>query len=199
MSCLRYVQYSFRPVFQACILLAIFRKSEGEYKGFRHELRDPYRLTFSILFLVSLFLAPFWMEEVLDGFINHWMVYLFYLAFSALLHFLPLIPLAIALRIPEWLEKNGSSSGGYYYAYLDSSYDSYEDPYYSEPKEESWLDGMSMTKNYYGMHGEFDRNDEARRISEDMQQFHYNHPDADLTDHYNWEDVLDAETDGYLD
>ena len=47
--------------------------------------------------------------------------------------------------------------------------------------------------------GEFDRNDEARRISEDMQQFHRSHPDADLSDHYGWEDVLDAETDDYLD
>lgn len=55
-----------------------------------------------------------------------------------------------------------------------------------------------MTKNYYGMHGEFDINDESRRVSEDMQQFHNSHPDADLTDHYYWDDVLDAETDGYL-
>ena len=41
--------------------------------------------------------------------------------------------------------------------------------------------------------------DESRRISEDIQQFHNEHPDADLTDHYSWEDILDAETDGYLD
>ena len=40
---------------------------------------------------------------------------------------------------------------------------------------------------------------EARRISEDMQQFHRSHPDTDLSDHYSWEDVLDTETDGYLD
>ena len=42
-------------------------------------------------------------------------------------------------------------------------------------------------------------NDEARRVSEDMQQFHSNHRDADLTDHYYWDDVLDAETDEYLE
>lgn len=41
--------------------------------------------------------------------------------------------------------------------------------------------------------------DESRRRSEDIQQFHESHPDADLSDHYSWEDILDAETDGYLD
>lgn len=41
--------------------------------------------------------------------------------------------------------------------------------------------------------------DASRRVSEDIQQFHNEHPDADLTDHYSWEDILDAETDGYLD
>ena len=41
--------------------------------------------------------------------------------------------------------------------------------------------------------------DESRRRSEDIQQFHRAHPDADLSDHYSWEDILDAETDGYLE
>ena len=41
-------------------------------------------------------------------------------------------------------------------------------------------------------------NDEARRASEDIEQFHNAHPDADLSDHYYWDDVLDAETDGYV-
>jgi len=62
-----------------------------------------------------------------------------------------------------------------------------------------WLDDFDMTKDYYGKHGEFDRNDESRRVSEDIQQFHNCHPDADLHDHYYWDDILDAETDGYLD
>ena len=41
--------------------------------------------------------------------------------------------------------------------------------------------------------------DASRRVSEDIQQFHESHPDADLSDHYSWEDILDAQTDGYLD
>lgn len=41
--------------------------------------------------------------------------------------------------------------------------------------------------------------DESRRVSEDIEQFHNCHPDADLSDHYGWEDILDAHTDGYLD
>lgn len=69
--------------------------------------------------------------------------------------------------------------------------------------EKTWLDdvwkGGSVSDDFIGHRGEFDLNDEARRVSEDMQQFHYNHPDADLSDHYYWEDVLDADTDGYLE
>ena len=40
---------------------------------------------------------------------------------------------------------------------------------------------------------------EYDRKLERMQQFHNANPDADLTDHYYWDDVLNAETDGYLD
>lgn len=67
----------------------------------------------------------------------------------------------------------------------------------------SWLDdvwnGGQISDSFYGRHGEFDLNDESRRVSEDMQQFRSNHRDADLSDHYYWDDVLDADTDGYLD
>ena len=59
--------------------------------------------------------------------------------------------------------------------------------------------GGEISDDFYGHRGEFDLNDEARRVSEDIPQFHHSHPDADLSDHYYWEDVLDAETDGYLD
>lgn len=51
---------------------------------------------------------------------------------------------------------------------------------------------------YYGMNGEFDVNDESRRVSEDIEQFANAHPDADVKDHYYWDDVLDAETDDYI-
>ena len=69
--------------------------------------------------------------------------------------------------------------------------------------KKGWLDdvwkGGQVSDDFIGHRGEFDLNDEARRVSEDMQQFHNNHPDADLSDHYFWDDVLDAETDDYLD
>ena len=68
--------------------------------------------------------------------------------------------------------------------------------------EKTWLDDLwdkgGVSGDFIGNHGEFDVNDEARRVSEDMQQFHNNHRDADLTDHYYWDDVLDADTDGYI-
>ena len=46
-----------------------------------------------------------------------------------------------------------------------------------------WVVAVDRDLPNYGMHGEFDRNDESRRMSE----------------HYFWDDVLDARTDGYLD
>lgn len=74
-------------------------------------------------------------------------------------------------------------------------------PYVPAKPETVFLDRdfWDMTKDYMGKHGEFDYNDEARRISEDIQQFHNANPDADLYEHYYWEDILNAETDGYLD
>ena len=45
----------------------------------------------------------------------------------------------------------------------------------------------------------FRQYDESRRISEDIQQFHNANPEADLSDHYYWEDVLDAESNEYLE
>ena len=56
----------------------------------------------------------------------------------------------------------------------------------------------SVGDDYYGHRGEFDLNDESRRVSEDMQQFYGGHRGADKTDHYDWADVLDADTDGYF-
>lgn len=82
------------------------------------------------------------------------------------------------------------ASGSGYYSFDSGS---------SRRKESSWFDDFNPTKDYYGMHGEFDSNDESRRASEDIQGFHKLFPDEDLSDHYYWEDVLDAETDGYLD
>ncbi|MCR5548679.1 MAG: hypothetical protein K6F25_08000 [Bacteroidales bacterium] len=45
----------------------------------------------------------------------------------------------------------------------------------------------------------FRQYDESRRISEDIHQFHNANPEADLSDHYYWEDVLDAESNDYLE
>ena len=32
-----------------------------------------------------------------------------------------------------------------------------------------------------------------------MQQFRRAHPGSTLSDHYYWDDILDADTDGYLE
>ncbi|MBR4809994.1 MAG: hypothetical protein IK031_06920 [Bacteroidales bacterium] len=70
---------------------------------------------------------------------------------------------------------------------------------HSYGNDDSWLDNFDPTKDFYGKHGEFDRNDEKRKECENIQDFHINHPDVELTDHFDWSDVLEAETDGYLD
>lgn len=71
------------------------------------------------------------------------------------------------------------------------------------PRKRTWLDdvwkGGQLSDDFYGRRGEFDRNDESRRISEDIQQFRSANPDADLSDHYYWDDLRDAETDDYLE
>ena len=51
---------------------------------------------------------------------------------------------------------------------------------------------------YFGMNGEFETNDRSRQVSEDIEQFSNAHPDADVTEHYYWDEVLDAETDDYI-
>jgi len=67
----------------------------------------------------------------------------------------------------------------------------------------TWLDrvwkGGEVRDDYYGKRGEFDRNDKSRRVSEDIQQFRAANPVADLSDQYFWDDLLDADTDGYLE
>ena len=90
---------------------------------------------------------------------------------------------------------------GYYEADEDEEAEEYEDEdeeYYEDEEEEEEEDSHDMTRDYYGKHGEFELNDEALRASEDIRGFHSNYPDTDLSDHYYWEDVLDAETDDFV-
>lgn len=61
------------------------------------------------------------------------------------------------------------------------------------------LFGSSMTDNYIGRHGEFDRNDEDRDICEDMFAMRSRNHDADLEAHYGWENKMNYDCDGYAD
>ncbi len=161
-------------------------------------------ILFAILGVVSFFLLPFGL--------GHWDYYGSYYGFclnpswhyadnlflSFLLHIFP-----VALIV--WLADDGSTGS------LSGS--SSWQPDYGQTKTtsngsgisggHSWLDdvwmGGQISDDFYGKHGEFDRNDESRRISEDMQQFSSANPDADLSDHYYWDDIVDADTDGYLE
>ena len=142
--------------------------------------------------VASLFLLPFglgtWEWSYHNfGLSRNW-TYSGNLFLSFLLHILP-VGIFVELL-------NGSASDG---GLVD-----YQTPDASCPAgEEGWMDrvwtGEGISDDFYGNHGEFDVKDEARRVSEDMQQFHSAHPNADVSDHYYWDDVLDAETDDYLE
>ena len=149
----------------------------------RHWYEEPRVLACLALTVLSFFLLPFGLgkwEPNFKGVLelsSDW-YYVPNLALSLMLHTLP--PLAIGGLI-----SGESTTPG------DGSYDVGT---YTPPRAKGF-----MEKDYIGMHGEFDRNDESRRISEEIQQFHRAHPDADLSEHFYWDDILDAETDGYLD
>ena len=55
----------------------------------------------------------------------------------------------------------------------------------------------SITDNYIGRHGEFDRNDEDRANSEEMYAMRSFDHDADTTEHFGWENDLNYDTDDY--
>lgn len=55
----------------------------------------------------------------------------------------------------------------------------------------------SMTSDYIGSHGEFDRNDEDRAYCEDMQQMESCNPDTDLEEQFGWENKLNYDSEGY--
>ena len=60
-------------------------------------------------------------------------------------------------------------------------------------------DSDDMSRDFFGKHGEFDNNDEMRDICEDMFGMHSQNPDADLEEHYGWENKLNYDGDGYSD
>lgn len=124
---------------------------------------------------------------------------------SVIMHLL--LP-AFILTVCNGLGVGKSSGSSSYSSSLSTSHRSRGNPSGSSadsrlPKEKTWVEDLwdrgGVSGSYYGHNGEFDRNDESRRVSEDMQQFHNSHPDADLSDHYYWDDIRDAETDDYLD
>ena len=127
------------------------------------------------------------------------------LLLSLLLHGLAIMPISLIYVLANPSEPpiySGGMETGEYDSSLDSDLDAAIGLGAGAWMAKSWGNSQlfkPLSDSYYGHHGEFDRNDESRRISEDMQQFHSNHPNADLSDHYFWDDVRDAETDGYLD
>ena len=169
------------------------------------------------LFVVSFFLLPFGMVEwgfhyqykngTMDRtyrFTSDWS-YLLNLFLSFLLHCLSFVLQSIVYAIAN-PEESKRYAGGVQTRDYDSNMESDLDAVIGigagAMMAKSWMDSpffKPISDDYYGHHGEFDLNDEARRSSEYMQQFHQAHPKEDLSDHFFWDDIQDAGTDGYLD
>jgi len=63
-----------------------------------------------------------------------------------------------------------------------------------------WFFGKpSMTSDYIGSHGEFDRADEERGICEDIYADRYRDHGFDGRSEYGWEHDMKYHTDGYDD
>lgn len=160
--------------------------------------KDPRVIALIVLSVASLFLLPFglaqwtWQSYPKQYMVNYSWDYLENFSLSLLIHTLPYTSI-VFLLFPSLSQ--GPTPADF------KPMDSMPEPVFK--RKESWLDhvwdGTAGTFDYYGMHGEFDRNDESRRMSEEIQQFHQAHPDADLSEHFFWDDILDAKTDGYLD
>lgn len=58
---------------------------------------------------------------------------------------------------------------------------------------------FDMTKDYIGMHGEFDKSNDDIATCEDMFSMRSEDKSADLESHFGWENKLNYDTDGYDD
>lgn len=155
-----------------------------------------------ILVVPSIFLLPFGMMK--PFYLNHmrdWF-YLGNLFLSVVLHIGAFVLVSVVAVIAHPEEFPSYGSVGTYDPDPDDELDAVMGAAAGAMMAKSLMDSplfKPISDDYYGHRGEFDLNDESRRVSEDIQQFHRAHPDADLSDHYYWDDVLDAETDDYLD
>ena len=112
-------------------------------------------------------------------------MYIFFaIVYVAIYHWVPFVLILCVLA------KRNVSHTVQDYSYLYDDDD--DDEEYEEEDDEDIFDNFDPTRDYYGRHGEFDTNDESRRVSEDIQGFHNNFEDSDLLLHYHWDEVLDA-------
>ena len=148
-------------------------------------------IVFACLTLASLLLLPYGFRSWDTAFLKSW-DYGGNLFFSFIIHFFPVGVVYEMFNVPLdnsddlLLQNKPDTSSGY-----------------GLWGEKTWLDkvwhGGQISDDYHGRKGEFHSNDRARRVSEDIQQFHSAHPDTDLYDEYYWDDILDAESDDYLE
>lgn len=186
-------------VFQGDALLYMFIRESDERKS-------PLVKGFTIATGVSLFtLFPAFLF-IFQGEIADWdvagrwpLVIILSLALDFILHLLPLLALNhIYKRNTEGHQD--MKYRNYRYDYR-TDYPSHSTVDYDYPAGDSssWLDSFDPTKDYYGKHGEFDRNDDSWGTSEYIRQFRNNDPDVDLSDHFDWQERLEAESDGFTE
>ena len=155
-----------------------------------------------ILVVPSVFLLPFGMMK--PFYLNHmrdWF-YLGNLFLSVVLHVGAFVLVSVVAVIAHPEEFPSYGSAGTYDPDPDDELDAVMGAAAGAMMAKSLMDSplfKPISDDYYGRRREFDLNDESRRVSEDMQQFYSGRRGADKTDHYDWADVLDADTDGYFE
>lgn len=173
------------------------------------ERKSPLVKVFTIatgVSLLTLFVALLFLfqGEIIDWDVaDHWLSSIIWsLVIDFLLHLLPLLALNhIYKRNTEGHQDMKYRTYGYNYRTDYPSHYSYDDDPDDDPAGDSssWLDNFDPTRDYYGKHGEFDRNDDSWGTSEYIRQFRNSDPDVDLSDHFDWQERLDAESDGFTE
>lgn len=101
-------------------------------------------------------------------------------------------------RLQKWL-KSGSSYSSHSFTSTAKSSGSSSGKPAARKSTGSFFDSIDPTKDYYGKHGEFDKNDDSWGTSEYIRQFRNSDPGVKLSDHFDWQELAEAESDGFLD
>lgn len=171
-----------------CVDVLIVYNPKGEMPK-----KDTLAVVFAILTVVSFFgLAVAFNLLFMDDFT--WATVLLALGMSFLCHVLP----GFAVWQIFIGSKKQDKFSYTYHPHTQESEGSENDGKAAGGGIDKWIDRFNPTKDYYGMHGEFDKNDDSWGTSEYIRQFRNANPEDDLSDHFDWQEMAEAESDGFI-